>query len=113
MDDTDKPKPESVNSPQDLWNTYRQMMERGGISPEEVWWKLIVEQTQWLSSSAVRRDFEELCEAGCFSLVLASIVGLIRLAPSAENWWKLFVGDSDKRRKTTIALEKAATALEE
>src|SRR5579859_6178381 len=113
MDDIDKPKPEPVNSPQDLWNTYRQMMDRDGIDFGAVWLKLIVEQIQWLSSTAARRDFEELCEAGCVPLVLASIIGLIRLSPRIENWWRLFVGDSDKRRKMTIALEKAATALED
>jgi hypothetical protein len=75
--------------------------------------KLIAEQVEWLSTSAARRDFEEFCEAGCTPIVLASIIGLIRLSPRIENSWKLFVGDSDKRRKTTIALEKAATALED
>ena len=113
MSDIEQPKPDANSRAQDLWNTYRQMMEREGISPEAVWWKFIVEQIQWLSTSAVRKDFEELCEAGCDPLVLASIIGLIRLSPRTENWWKLFVGDADKRRKTTIALERAATALED
>jgi hypothetical protein len=113
MADIDKPKPEPVNSPQDLWNTYRQMMERDGIDLGGVWLKLIAGQIEWLSTSAALRDFEELCEAGCAPLVLASITGLIRLSPRIENSWNLFVGDSDKRRKTTIALEKAAAALED
>jgi len=111
--DKPKPEPEPVNSPQDLWNTYRQMMERDGIDLGGVWLKLIAEQIEWLSTSAARRDFEELCEAGCTPIVLASIIGLIRLSPRIENWWQLFVGDSDRRRKTTIALQKAATALQD
>jgi hypothetical protein len=112
MGEIDKRQPENVN-PQDLWNTYRQMMERDGIDLGAVWWKLNVEQIQWLSTSAARKDFEELCEAGCVPLVLASIIGLTRLSPRIENSWKLLVGDADKRRKTTIALQRAANALED
>ncbi len=111
MGDVEKPKPEPVKSPQDLWNTFRQMMERDGFDLSAAWWKLIVEQMQWVSSSAARRDFEELCEAGCFPLILASIIGLIRLAPRLKPFWKVMLLHPKERKKMAAVLEKAAAML--
>ena len=112
MDTVDKPKPEPANSLQELWNACRQMMARDGIDLGAVWWKLIVEQTQWILSSEARRDFEELCEAGCVPLVLASIIGLIRHAPRLKTLWKVMLLHTKERMKMAAVLEEAAAVLE-
>src|SRR5258707_13860667 len=111
MGDVEKPKPEPVKSPQDLWNTFRQMMERDGFDLSAAWWKLIVEQMQWVSSSAARRDFEELWEAGCFPLILASIIGLIPLAPHLKPFLKGIILNPQQSKTMAAGLEKSAPML--
>jgi hypothetical protein len=109
----ENPKPDTGGRGQLVWDAFRQMMQREGINIGEIWLKFVLEQIKWLSASEARRDFDKLREAGCAPLVLATTVGLIRISPQLQEWWKVPIRHADKRQKMKLALERAATALED
>lgn len=111
MSEIENPKSDTSDRGQYLYDALKQFLQSAGTNVGELWWNLVLEQFRWLSTSEARTDFGELVEAGCVPLMLATTIGLIRVSPRIEELSK--VGTADKRKKIKIALERAATALED
>jgi hypothetical protein len=110
--DTDKPKIEELPDEVAQWKAYRDARLAKGIDISKFYRDLAEEQKQSLTSPGAREDFTELCEAGCFQLVLAAIVALLRYSPQLEGFWTEMVGHPENREKDMRALENTAQTLE-
>jgi hypothetical protein len=73
---------------------------------------LAEEQKQTLTRAGARKDFTELCDAGCFPIVLAGIVLILRYSPLLEKFWTEMVGRPDNREKMARTLKGATQTLE-
>ncbi len=112
MNDSDIPKIEKLQDGVALWKAYRDPRRAKGFDVAKFYTDLAEEQKQKLTSPGAREDFTELCDAGCFQLVLAGIVALLRYSPLLEGFWTEMVGHPENREKATRALENAAQTLE-
>jgi hypothetical protein len=110
--DTEKPKIEELPDEVALWKVYREARQAKGFDIAKFYNELAEEHEQRLTSPGAREDFTELCEAGCFQLVLAGIVALLRYSPLLEGFWTEMMGHPENREKATRALENAAQTLE-
>jgi hypothetical protein len=108
----EKPKIEELAMEVAFWRAYREAYRTKGVDIAQFYAELAAEEKQRLRSPGARDDFTELCEDGCFQLVLAAIVALFRFSPRLENLWTVMVGTAYRREKTTKTLEKAAATLE-
>jgi hypothetical protein len=95
-----------------FWHAYREIYRAKGIDIAQFYADLAADEKQRLKSRGARDDFTELCEDGCFDLVLSAIVALFRFSPHLENFWIEMVGSAYRREKTTKTLEKAGATLE-
>jgi hypothetical protein len=57
-------------------------------------------------------EFEELCNAGCLPIALATLLGLFEVAPSLERAWVSVVGSPTYQKRARKTLEAAARELE-
>jgi len=110
--DTDRPKIEELQVGVAFWKAYREARRAKGFDVAKFYTDLAEEQKQKLTSPGAQEDFTELCEDGCFQLVLAAIVAILRYSPQLEGFWTETVGHPDNREKATRALENAAQTPE-
>jgi len=112
MSDTDKPKIEELTDEMALWNSYREARRLKGIDVEQLFADLTAEQEQALTSPGAREDFTDLCRDGCFQIILAALVVLLRNSPQLESYWAELAGRPENREKSARNLEQAVKTLE-
>lgn len=113
MTATDKPKIEELEVERTLWSAFRDTHLAKGINVDQEFAQWAAEQTKGLPSPGAREDFNELCQGGCTSQVLAAIVALMRDSPGLEIFWETVIGSPPKRQKAIRTLERAAATVEE
>jgi hypothetical protein len=113
MSEIENPKSDTSDRGQQLWDALREALQKDGINVGELWCNLVLEQLRWLSTSEARTDFDELVEAGCVPLLLATTIGLLRVSPWLQEVSKVMFGSTDRAQKMKIALERAAAAIED
>jgi hypothetical protein len=109
MKPTDKPKIDTLETEQALWDVNRRIFLARGIDPAE--WA--DEQARRFTSPDANMGFDALSKHQCTPLVLAVILALLRISPALESIWTEVVGNPKRRKKVSRNLEKIALMIEE
>lgn len=113
MNITEQNREGPINPWENLWKTYREIGERRCVDLSELIAKWTTAQIQRLPSPGARNEFEELCNKGGGSQVLAAILALFRLQPRIEELVSAVSGSKQIRRNVSRRLDHAATLIEE
>jgi hypothetical protein len=112
MSEAEPPDSKRLEAVQKLWDFARQLYQSKGIDIEKLLAKLAAKQEEQLNFPGARRDFTELCEAGCTPEVLGAIIFVLRVVPAIEKFWAFIVGHPERRRKLQRTLEATAQELD-
>jgi hypothetical protein len=105
--------PDEFSELKQFWETYCSIYAGKGVDVAQMWTDWAKSKRDSLKEWSAEGNFDGLCESGCAPLILAVTVASFRPLGAFERQWRLIVGNSRKRDQKVLALEKAATALEE
>src|ERR1700681_844423 len=94
------------------WSLQGRIWLKRGLNLNELFLQWAQRQKETFQNPGSRVDFDELCDHGCVSQILAGLLILTRRSPKLAPFWTTIVGDPKARRKTIQTLESAANTLE-
>jgi hypothetical protein len=107
MNEIDKPKIDELAQELAFWNSYRERFRRRGIdiAKEHAEWTIGFERG--LAAPEPKKQFAELCRAGCFSQALALLTTGLQKCSLLTEFWAEAVGSPGRRDEMVRRLDDA------
>ncbi|HET6843594.1 MAG TPA: hypothetical protein VFK06_18220 [Candidatus Angelobacter sp.] len=96
-----------------LWDVYAQLMAVRGVNLNKLAATWPEQEKKKLTNPVARLEFEELCDKGCASAVLAFILVVMRFSPELPALWSHIAGTREQRRKVGLLFQRTAQKVED